>query len=133
MIDGLFPDNLAKIDVQRYVETRKAEFDKLGIQKLPNYMLIQKIQQVGFIILLLENNNSLTDGSDKRYLLTEFRRQAVALATEYNWRVENDIPGINSLVKTLLGDNIQLGEPPHGQVVGMKTLDLTGRASGGGR
>jgi len=143
MTDTLFSEDWTKIDASAYVNRHREAFDLIDLREMPHYLLVQKMQQAGLLLVLLEND-PLKDGSDERTalneaILKEVRWQAKQLATEYNWRIEHSFVGLDdSLVKTLLGKHIVLlppdpNEKPPAQVVGMKTLSLAGRAPGGGR
>lgn len=140
MTDTLFTEDWTRIDTSAYVNRHREAFDRVDLKLMPHYLLVQKMQQAGLLLVLLEND-PLKDGSDERTtlnktILKEIRWQTKQLATEYNWRVEHNFVGIDdSLVKTLLGKHIELlppdpNEKAPAQVIGMKTLSLASKAPG---
>lgn len=128
MTDTLFPDTWPHIDIDRYVEQYRSNFDEIDLQRVPHYRLVQKIKVRSFVLGLLENDplkkerQQLNDA-----ILNEVRRQVFLLTGEYNLRVDTELMDADNQAKTFLSKYIPLreGYKPPAQVIGMQTLDLT--------
>lgn len=128
MIDALFPDTWSHIDIDRYVEQYRTNFDEINLLEMPHYRLVQKMEIRGFVLGLLENDPLKEDRQELNNAISnEVRRQVVLLTGEYNSRISTELTDADNQAKTFLSKYILLreGYKPPAQVIGMQTLEMS--------